>query len=159
MALYSSRGTPLLKGALIFKIPKLSPMPDFFMKQYVEQSPWNDLISTETPVVFRLPDDCWNYPAHCRLFQAMKTFGADASGPGGEICDGDIGWLMLTARSSDICPYEKKLGRQRVFLYSKGEAAVKFNDDSESSKCLSNTFSFFFLFLWTKKIYIRRVVA
>ena len=98
-------------------------------------------MTTEKPAVFvTIPEICW-YRDKCRLFEAMKTKGKS--------CDGDSGWLMLTARDGDNCPYEKKRGRQRVFLYSKRKDAAKFSDDSESSKCLSNTFSFF-LFLWTK---------
>ena len=151
MGLYSSSGTPLLKSPLIFKVPKSSRSTDFFLKENLEKSPWDDLMTTEKLASFTLQRPCWKMYAHCRLFEVMKTYKDDPSAEDEKRCDGDFGWLMLAAPNNEICPFEKKRGRQRVFLYSKGKAAIRFNDDSESSKCLSNTFSFFFfLFLWTK---------
>ena len=148
LALYSSRGTPLLKPALVFKVPKSTLLPDFFVKENIEQSPWDDLI-TENARVFRSGDDCWNRPAHCRLFRAMKVF---EKGKSGKSCDDFIGWLMLTARNGEICPFEKRRGRQRVILYSKGKAAVRFNDDSESSIAFPTLSAFFFFCSFGQKI-------
>ena len=146
MGLYSSSGTPLLKPPLIFKLTKSSRSTDFFRKENLEQSPWDDLMEIKNPVAFRTDSSlCWRVPLHCRLFEVMKTFGDDQSAASEKRCDGDFGWLMLTAPDNRICPFEKKRGRQSVFLYSKGKASVKFNDESESSKCLSNAFSFFFI--------------
>ena len=145
LVLYSSSGTPLFKKQLIFKLPKGTRAADFFRKENVEQSPWDDLMTTGTPAAFVPKSRLCPRPDHCRLFEAMKTLKGDK----GKNCDGDSGWLMLTSPDSNNCPYEKKRGRQRVFLYSKRKDAAKFSDDSESSKCLSNTFSFF-LFLWTR---------
>ena len=152
MQLYSSSGTPLLKPPIIFKVPKSNDATDFFLKENLEKSPWDDLMTTENPASFSMSANCWKLAAHCRLFHVMKTFKDDITAE--KRCDGDFGWLMLAAPNNTVCPFEKKRGRQRVFLYSKGKAAVRFNDDSELSKCLSNTFSFFFcLFLWTKIIH------
>ena len=158
LALYSSRGRPLLKP-LIFKLPKLTSSQEYLLKENLEQSPWDDLIKTEAPRAFMSYFDCWGRPDLCRLFEAMKVYGDNPDDSSKPRCDGDIGWLMMTSRSSDICPFEKGPGRKRVFLYSKGKAAVRFNDDSESSIAFPTLSPFFFLFLWTKKIYIRRVVA
>ena len=159
MGLYSSSGTPLWKRPLIFKPAKSSLSTDFFRKENLEQSPWDDLMKSETPAAFvTVSRLCWESPAHCRSFEIMETFGDDQSAESEKRCDGDSGWLMLTAPNNRICPFEKKRGRQSVFLYSKGKASVKFNDESESSKCLSNTFSFFF-YSFGQKLYIRRVVA
>ena len=143
LALYSSRGRPLLDSPLIFKVPKQGYSTDFFVKENLEKSPWEDLMTTETPVAFNMSDLCWKWPDGCRLFQLMKTFKDDTDAADENRCGGDSGWLMMTARKAFVCPFENKRGRRRVFLYSKGKTAVTFNDDSELSKCLSNTFSFF----------------
>ena len=143
MGLYSSSGRPLLKDALMFKLgTKLKRSTEFFRKENLKQSAWRDLMTTKNPVAFR-PESllCAKKPAHCRLFEVMKTFGDDQSAASEKRCNGHSGWLMLTAPNNSICPFEKKRGRKSVFLYSKGKEAAKFNDDSESSKCLSNTFS------------------
>ena len=146
LALYSSRGRPLLDSPLIFKVTKASQLTYFFRRENLVESPWKDLKENKNPVAFgTLSSLCSQVSAHCRLFEAMKTFGDDQSAQAEERCDGDSGWLMLTGPNNTICPFEKKRGRQMVFLYSKGKGAVKFNDDSESSKCLSDTFSFFFI--------------
>ena len=113
-------------------------------------------MTTETLADFKMPSSCW--PDGCRLFNIMKTYKDDFAAPDEKRCEGDSGWLMLTHRDGPVCPFEKKRGRQRVFLYSKGKAAVVFNDDSELSKCLSNTFSFF-QNSFGQKLYIRRVLA
>ena len=156
MALYSSSGKPLWKQPLIFKIAKASRATNFFQKMNLEKSPWDDLIPTQHPVVFSTTSPICREP-YCRLFPIMKTYGDEVKAA--KRCDGDSGWLMLTALSNRICPYELKRGRQKVFLYSKGKNAAHFNDDSESSKCLSSTFSFLFLFLWTCKNSTSEVVA
>ncbi|KAK2567648.1 hypothetical protein P5673_008501 [Acropora cervicornis] len=131
VGLYSSSGTPLLKPPLIFKLTKSSRSTDFFRKENLEQSPWDDLMEIKNPVAFRTDSSlCWRVPLHCRLFEVMKTFGDDQSAASEKRCDGDFGWLMLTAPDNRICPFEKKRGRQSVFLYSKGKASVKFNDEN-----------------------------
>ncbi|XP_074631291.1 uncharacterized protein LOC141889861 isoform X2 [Acropora palmata] len=131
VGLYSSSGTPLLKPPLIFKLTKSSRSTDFFRKENLEQSPWDDLMEIKNPVAFRTHSSlCWRVPVHCRLFEVMKTFGDDQSAASEKRCDGDSGWLMLTAPDNRICPFEKKRGRQSVFLYSKGKASVKFNDEN-----------------------------
>ena len=144
MGLYSSRGESL-KEPLIFKVNKETPVENFFQKENLEKSPWTDLKTTKTPAAFRTFSSwCdWLHTGDllCRSFEAMKTFGDDVSVKAEERCDGDTGWFMFTSPGNQICPFEKKSGRQGVLLYSKGKEAAKFNDDSESSKCLSNTFS------------------
>ena len=146
MELYSSSGTPLLKPPIIFKVKQSSGSTDFFRKENVEQSPWGDLKKIGTFAAFgTVSVMCWDFPEHCRSFEIMKTFGDDQSAISEKRCDKDFGWLTFTAPNNNICPFEKKSGRRSVFLYSKGKAAVRFNDDSELSKCLSNTFSFFFI--------------
>ncbi|XP_067028933.1 uncharacterized protein [Acropora muricata] len=129
LALYSSRGRPLLKP-LIFKLPKLTSSQEYLLKENLEQSPWDDLIKTEAPRAFMSYFDCWGRPDYCRLFEVMKVYGDNPDDNSKPRCDGDIGWLMMSSRSYDICPYEKGPGRKRVFLYSKGKAAVRFNDDN-----------------------------
>ncbi|XP_029197146.2 uncharacterized protein LOC114962351 isoform X2 [Acropora millepora] len=131
LALYSSRGTLLLKPPLIFKVTKASQLTYFFRRENLLESPWEDLNENKNPVAFgTLASLCSSVAAHCRLFEAMKTFGDDQSAQAEKRCDGDFGWLMFTAPNNNVCPFEKKRGRQTVFLYSKGKGAVKFNDDN-----------------------------
>ena len=124
------------------KVNKETPVENFFVKENVEKSPWTDLRTTETPVAFHtFSSYCQWGDKNCRSFEAMKTYGDDLSAKSDKRCEGDSGWLLFTSPNNTVCPFEKKRGRQSVILYSKGENAAKFNDDSESSKCLSNTFS------------------
>ena len=148
IGLYSSLGRPLLREPLIFKVNKEASVERFFVKENVETSQWTDLKPTGTSVAFRTfsPNCPWSEKG-CRSFEAMKTFGDNPNAGAEKRCEGDSGWLMFTAPNNTVCPFEKKRGRQGVFLYSKGKDAAKFNDDSESSKYLSNTFSSCFLFL------------
>ena len=134
----------MLKNPLIFKVNKTTPVKYFFLKENVEESQWTDLIPTKKPAAFHThTPDCWGKFENCRLFEAMKTYVVPADYQ--KRCDGDYGWLIFTAENNKDCDYEKKAGRQRVFLYSKGNVAANFSDDSESSKCLSDTFSFFLI--------------
>lgn len=131
LVLYSSSGTPLFKKPLIFKLPKGTRVTDFFRKENVEQSPWDDLMTTETPATFVTKSVlCRHERRLCRLFEAMKTFKDNEEAHAEKRCDGDSGWLMLTGSNNTVCPFEKKSGRRSVFLYSKGKAAVRFNDDN-----------------------------
>ena len=117
-------------------------MENFFVKENVETSPWTDLKPTGTSVAFHtFSSYCQWGDIHCRSFEAMKTYGDDSSAASKNRCDGDSGWLMMTPPNATTCPFEKKRGRRSVILYSKRTDAAKLNDDSESSKCLSNTFS------------------
>ena len=132
----------MLKDPLIFKVNKTTPVKYFFLKENVEESQWTDLIPTKKPAAFHThTPDCWGKFENCRLFEAMKTYVVPEDYQ--KRCDGDYGWLIFTAENNKDCDYEEKAGRQRVFLYSKGNVAANFSDDSESSKCLSDTFSLF----------------
>ena len=146
-----------MKGPLIFKLDKGTPVRDFFLKQNLEKSPWNDLTAKTNLRGFHTQSyGCWQKLPLCRLFVAMKSFGDESEA--NRHCLGHYGWLMITAKNNTFCKYENKPGRRRVILYSKGDNKAEFTDDSESSKCLSNTFSFFF-YSCGQKFYIRRVVV
>ena len=123
--------------SLIFKAHNDSR--DFFKKEFLEQSPWDDISSdktTEARTFNFAGRNCWSQT--CRYFEMSKAYGDEKSQE--RRCNGDIGWLMITMEKDAVCWFEKRQGRQRAILYSKGKTAARYNDDSESPRCLSNTF-------------------
>lgn len=126
-----------MKPPLIFKAK--NDTIDFFAKDNLELSPWDDLSNKTQVTAFKLWSPvCWQNKSLCRGYELSKANGDSESMK--QRCDGDIGWLMITPSHAMVCEFEKKEGRQAVALYSKGNTAARFNDDCESSQYLSNTF-------------------